>query len=87
MKRREPIISLGSHLDGFIASMIAEGRYKDGNAVIRAGLELLEQEEAYKLQALRAAIQEGLDSGIAEDFDPDAFLVQLHGEWDAKGIG
>ena len=86
MKRKEPTTSMGGHLEGFIANMVAEGRYKDENAVIRAGLELLEQEEAYKLQALRSAIQEGLDSGIAENFDPDDFLAQLHKEWDEKGI-
>jgi antitoxin ParD1/3/4 len=78
--------TFGDRLDGFIANSIAQGDYKDENAVIRAGLELLEQEEAYKIEALRAAIQEGLDSGIAEDFDPEEFLAQMHAEWDDKGI-
>ncbi len=32
--------TFGSHFDGFVANMIAQGRYKDENAVIRARLEL-----------------------------------------------
>lgn len=31
-----------------------------------------------KLAKLRAAIQEGLDSGPAEAFDLDAFIAEMH---------
>ena len=40
--------------------------------MIRAGLRLLEEEET-KYAVLKDAIQEGMDSGIAYDFDPEAY--------------
>jgi antitoxin ParD1/3/4 len=52
------------------------GRYKNASEVIRAGLRLLEEEEN-KAIALKNAIQEGIDSGIATDFDPIKHLKEL----------
>lgn len=69
-------ISLGNHFDDFIKGRINNGRYKNASEVVRAGLRLLEEHEN-KVQALKEAIQEGLDSGIAEDFNPEEFLKQL----------
>ena len=69
-------ISLGNYFDQFISSQISVGRYKNVSEVVRAGLRLLEDEDS-KLIALRAAIQEGKDSGIAEDFDPVQNLKAL----------
>ncbi|MEE4259876.1 MAG: type II toxin-antitoxin system ParD family antitoxin, partial [Bacteroidales bacterium] len=39
-------ISLGSYFDEFIHRRISEGRYKNVSEVVRAGLRLLEDEEA-----------------------------------------
>ena len=69
-------ITLGSYLDQFIQDVLKEGRYKNASEVIRAGLRLLEEEEQ-KLIALRHAIEEGVNSGIVEDFDPDEHLKKL----------
>lgn len=69
-------ISLGSHFDQFVSSQVSAGRYKNVSEVIRAGLRLLEDEES-KVSALRASIQEGVDSGIAHDFDPKTHLEEL----------
>lgn len=69
-------ISLGNYFDQFVQSQVAAGRYKNVSEVIRAGLRLLENEEN-KVIALRNAIQEGIDSGIAHDFDPDKHLQEL----------
>ena len=69
-------IALGKHFEDFVRHRIMEGRYKNASEVIRAGLRLLEAEES-KLQALRLAIQEGINSGIATDFDPEAHLESL----------
>jgi len=44
--------------------------------VVRAGLRLLEREEK-ALQALRAAIDEGLNSPESEDVDGEEFMAQL----------
>ena len=69
-------ISLGSYFDQFIKSRISQGRYKNASEVVRAGLRLLEEEEN-KMVALREAIQDGIDSGIANDFDPKSHLKEL----------
>lgn len=69
-------VALGNYFEEFVRSTISEGRYKNASEVIRAGLRLLEEREN-KVRALRSAIQEGLDSGIAEDFDPNDFLQEL----------
>ena len=69
-------ISLGSYFDQFVSSQVSAGRFKNVSEVIRAGLRLLEDEES-KVMALRNAIQEGIDSGIAHDFNPDKHLQEL----------
>jgi antitoxin ParD1/3/4 len=69
-------ISLGNYFDQFIQSQINDGRYKNVSEVIRAGLRLLETEEN-KAIALKNAIQEGVDSGIAHDFNPEDHLNAL----------
>lgn len=73
---RNTSISLGNYFESFVQSQINEGRYKNASEVIRAGLRLLEEREN-KVQALKNAIQEGIDSGINEDFDADEFLKEL----------
>ncbi len=69
-------ISLGNYFDEFVSKQVSEGRYKNVSEVIRAGLRLLEDEES-KVAALRNAIKEGIDSGIAHDFDPEKHLQGL----------
>lgn len=69
-------ISLGNYFDEFVQSRIKEGRFKNVSEVIRAGLRLLEEEES-KIMALKTAIHEGVDSGIAHDFDPKKHLESL----------
>jgi len=69
-------ISLGNYFDQFVQSSISKGRFKNVSEVIRAGLRLLEEEEI-KVIALKSAIQEGIDSGIAHDFDPKNHLKSL----------
>ncbi len=69
-------ISLGDYFDNFVRHQVAIGRYKNVSEVIRAGLRLLEDEEN-KVLALRRAIQEGIDSGIAHDFDAKKNLQEL----------
>lgn len=69
-------ISLGSHFEQFIQTKIGEGRFTNASEVIRAGLRLLEEEEQ-KFYVLRKAIQDGIDSGVVENFDPEAHLKEL----------
>jgi len=69
-------VSLGNYFDDFIQSRITTGRYKNASEVIRAGLRLLEEEES-RYTALKKALQEGIDSGIVDDFNPEEHLQQL----------
>ncbi|MBK9254995.1 MAG: type II toxin-antitoxin system ParD family antitoxin [Saprospiraceae bacterium] len=69
-------ISLGDYFDQFVQTQVSAGRFKNVSEVIRAGLRLLEDEES-KVMALKMAIQQGIDSGIAHDFDPDKNLQGL----------
>ncbi len=61
-------ISIDYHFEKFIEQKILEGRFKNVNEVICAGLKLLEAEEN-KVINLRNSIQEGIMSGIANNFD------------------
>ncbi len=69
-------ISLGNYFDNFVRHSVSEGRYKNASEVIRAGLRLLEEEEN-KAIALKKDIQEGIDSGIVDNFNPTTHLEQL----------
>lgn len=69
-------VALGSYFEDFIKAQIANGRYNNASEVIRAGLRLLEDNES-RIAALKSAIEEGLDSGIAEEFAPTNHLRRL----------
>jgi antitoxin ParD1/3/4 len=69
-------VSLGSHFESFVEHSISNGRFNNASEVIRAGLRLLEEEES-RLSILKTAIQEGIESGIAEDFDPKKHIEYL----------
>ncbi|WP_430908361.1 type II toxin-antitoxin system ParD family antitoxin [Maribacter sp. 2-571] len=68
-------ISLGSYFYQFVQNSIKEGRFKNASEVIRAGFTLLQEES--EVIALKKAIQEGIDSGIAHDFNPKKHLESL----------
>lgn len=74
--RKNTSVSLGDYFEEFVESRISEGRFKNASEVIRAGLRLLEEEEI-KTKTLRIALQEGIDSGIAKDFNPKRHLDLL----------
>jgi antitoxin ParD1/3/4 len=57
-------VTLGQHFEQFIAQQIAGGRFGSASEVIRAGLRILEEQEA-RLDALRLALKEGEESGRA----------------------
>lgn len=69
-------VALGNYFEDFIKAKITQGRYNNASEVIRAGLRLLEEDES-RIAALKSAIDEGIDSGIAEGFDPDEHLKTL----------
>lgn len=64
--------TLGSHFEGFVRELVESGRYASASEVIRDSLRLLEERETLhrtKLEVLRGAIKEGLESGSAEPLD------------------
>ncbi len=73
---RNTSISLGDHFESFIESTVSNGRFNNASEVVRAGLRLLEEEEN-RIQILRKAIQEGIESGRADNFDPKRHLETL----------
>ena len=73
-------VALGVYFEDFIKAKIAQGRYSNASEVIRAGLRLLEENES-RLTELKAAIREGIDSGVAEGFDPEDHLKTLKAKW------
>ena len=59
-------IDLGEHFTGFLSQLKASGRYRNASEAVRAGLRLLEQEEAEKqtkIKWLRQELIAGEDSG------------------------
>ena len=62
-------VSLPEKLDQFITAKVESGDYANASEVMRTALRVLERDELEyeeKMTALRAAIDKGLASGIAE---------------------
>jgi antitoxin ParD1/3/4 len=62
-------VNLTQKLDSFVLSRVKSGRFENASEVVRAALRTLEREERLyeaKLEALRAAIDGGDRSGVAE---------------------
>jgi antitoxin ParD1/3/4 len=70
---RNTSLTLGDHFVDFVDQQVARGRYGSASEVVRAGLRLLEAQEA-QFAALRAALVEGETSGAARPLDVEAFL-------------
>jgi len=59
---------LGDHFDEFVTAQVESGRYANASDVIRSGLRLLEEHER-RIEALRHALSEGEESGVAGPLD------------------
>ena len=66
-------IRLRGHLAELVARLVREGRYGSASDVVCAGLHLLEQRER-RIEALRASLIEGEQSGASASFDLEAFI-------------
>ncbi|HEX8448528.1 MAG TPA: type II toxin-antitoxin system ParD family antitoxin [Allosphingosinicella sp.] len=67
----QPQRPLARHFEAFIEDQIALGKYQSSTDVIEDALELLRERE---LEQLSQALQEGIDSGEAIDFDMNEWL-------------
>ncbi len=70
---------IGNELGLFIDHQVQSGRYASASEVVSAGLRYLPDKEA-KIAALRAAVNEGIESGPAEPFDFDEFITTRQGK-------
>lgn len=71
--------SLGKHYEELVRDLVRSGRYSSPSEVMRDGLRLLEERESRrtaKLEVLRAAIRDGLDSGPPEPLDMDEIKAE-----------
>jgi len=71
-------ISLTEQLEKFINDQVASGAYQTASEVVRDGLRLLadrRKAEELKLEALRAAVRDGLNSGPAEPLDMEEIIA------------
>lgn len=74
---RNTSVILGEHFNSFIESKVEQGRFESASEAVRAGLRLLEADEA-KLDLLRAKLTKGkaqADSG--ETVDGETFMQNL----------
>lgn len=72
-------VSLTPQLETLIHEKVATGKYGNASEVVREALRLLDardQVHEAKLAALRAAIQEGIDSGPAESWDGAEAIIE-----------
>jgi antitoxin ParD1/3/4 len=76
-------VVLTDHQATFVEELVTSGRYQNASEVLREGLRLVEQreaEDAYRLEALRAAVQTGIadiEAGRFKTFDSKESL-RLH---------
>ena len=70
--------ALGAHFEALMDDLIASGRYNSKSEILRDGLRVIEERESRRqleLDALRKAIQEGIDSG--PDLSADEVFPRL----------
>lgn len=69
-------VNLTGHYNDFVSLSIDSGRYKNASEVVRAGLRLLEEEEATKrekLKALKAITEQAFSSMDKDEFSTLSF--------------
>jgi antitoxin ParD1/3/4 len=79
--------TIGQHYEGLVRQLVESGRYASASEVLREGLRLIEEREQQrqaKLEALRGAVREGLESGEPEPFDLTSFLTEARATKNGK---
>jgi len=61
---------LGSYFDQSIQCVLREGRYRNASEAVRFGLRLHEEDEG-KIVFMRYTIDEGINSSLTGDCDPE----------------
>ena len=85
-------VVLTDHQAHMVEQLVASGRYQNASEVLREGLRLVEQreaEDAYRLEALRSAVQVGIDdiqAGRFKTFDSMESLLAHNKSLTAKRL-
>jgi antitoxin ParD1/3/4 len=69
-------ITLDPQMGAFVDEQVSGGQYGSAAEVVDAALRLLRGQA--EIEAIRAAIEEGEQSGEPQPFDSDEFLAELH---------
>lgn len=70
-------VVLTEEQDAFLKKLVASGRYQNSSEAVRAGLRLLESEEA-ELEALRERLSLGLEQAIRGERAPGTGREAVH---------
>ena len=76
MAAKNTSVALGEPFIEFARNKVESGEFATTSEVVREAMRRYMADDV-KLQALRAAIQEGIDSGPAEPFDFDEFIAEM----------
>ena len=78
MASKNTSIALGAPYIDFARRKVESGEFGSTSEVVREAMRQYMHEDV-RIEALRREIQKGLDSGIAEDFDIDAWFKEEFG--------
>lgn len=76
MSAKNTSVALGEPFIEFARRKVESGEFATTSEVVREAMRRYMADDV-KLEALRAAIQEGIDSGPAEPFDFDEFIAEM----------
>ena len=84
-------VNLSPQLEAMVKAKVVSGRYTSASEVVREALQLMEQQDQLRLlqfEQLRRDIQDGLASGEAVDWNPEAIKAagsqRLRAQVDSK---
>ncbi|MBR4736863.1 MAG: type II toxin-antitoxin system ParD family antitoxin [Rhodocyclaceae bacterium] len=77
MNAKTTSVALDEHLTRFVDAQVKSGHYDSTSDVLRAGLRLLEENEA-KVLALQKALIAGRDSGEPRPVNRADLLAKIH---------
>ena len=80
MAAKNTSVALGEPFIQFARRKVESGEFATTSEVVREAMRRYIAEDV-QLQALRAAIQEGIDSGPPEPFDFDAFRKEMRASY------
>jgi antitoxin ParD1/3/4 len=69
-------VTVSEHAASFVSRELESGRFETADAVVEAGLRMLEQEQM-KIERLRELLIEGENSGEPRYVDRDEFLARM----------